>query len=97
MKNRFLAAWARVPARVRKTIVLVVGFTLVALGVALVVLPGPFTLPLLLAGFAVLATEFVWAATVLERSQRAMKKTATVVRRSASGVKNAAGKVRRPR
>lgn len=53
--------WRAAPRAVRKSIVLMLGGTLVVLGILLVVLPGPFTLPLVLAGLALLATEFTWA------------------------------------
>ena len=57
-----------------RAIVAVVGFTLVLLGIALLVLPGPafIVIPL---GLAVLASEFVWARRLLKsvraRLQRA--------------------------
>lgn len=46
--------------RWRKVLALVVGTTLLLVGAALIVLPGPGSL-VILAGLAVLATEFVWA------------------------------------
>ena len=49
----------------RRLAVLVVGSALCALGVLMIVLPGP-GIPLLIVGFAVLSTEFVWAARILE-------------------------------
>ena len=45
---------------------IVVGFTLLAIGVALLVLPGPGWLTIALA-LAILATEFVWARRLQER------------------------------
>lgn len=74
--------WARAPKKVRQLLVLMVGSTLVLLGVLLVVLPGPFTLPLVLAGLAVLSTEFVWAARVLERSRAVAAKSWGAVRKT---------------
>jgi hypothetical protein len=47
----------------------VVGGVLVVGGVVMLVLPGPGLL-VIAAGFAVLGTEYVWAATVLERSKQ---------------------------
>lgn len=44
----------------RRIIVIVIGGTLLLLGLALLVLPGPGVL-VLLGGLGVLATEFVWA------------------------------------
>jgi tellurite resistance protein TerC len=48
----------------RKAAVLVVGGTVLGLGVALIVLPGPAFL-VIPAGLAILATEFVWARRLL--------------------------------
>lgn len=44
----------------RRIIVTILGFTVVLLGLVLLVLPGPGLLVVAL-GFAILATEFVWA------------------------------------
>ncbi len=48
------------PARLRKTGVTVLGWVLVVLGLAALILPGPGLL-LLLAGFVVLSQEYEWA------------------------------------
>ena len=55
------------PKALRKTIALLVGFTLIIAGLLLIVLPGPFTLPLLILGLIILALEFAWAGTLLIR------------------------------
>ena len=60
------ARWLRF---LRKLCVAVIGGTIVALGVALIVLPGPAVL-VIPAGVAVLATEFVWAERLLIRIRR---------------------------
>ncbi len=52
-----------------RMIVLVVGLTIVAAGLAMFVLPGPGIL-VLLAGLALLATEFVWARLLLQRAKK---------------------------
>ena len=52
-----------------RMIVLVVGLSIVALGLVLVVLPGPWTIPLVLLGLAILATEFMWARLLLQRAR----------------------------
>lgn len=49
-----------------RSIVLVVGGTVVAIGVAMLVLPGP-AFVVIPAGLAILATEFVWARRLLLR------------------------------
>jgi tellurite resistance protein TerC len=53
----------------RRLIVAVIGFTVLLIGVALLVLPGPAVL-VIPAGLAILATEFVWARRLLEQVKR---------------------------
>jgi len=67
MRSRFTATWKLLPTAVRKTIVLVIGSTLILTGMLLIVLPGPFTLPLVILGLVVLALEFAWAERTLEK------------------------------
>lgn len=52
--------------QVKRVIVFVVGMTVVLIGIAMIVLPGPglVVIPL---GLLILATEFVWAKRLLER------------------------------
>ncbi len=61
----------------RRLVVGVVGATVTLVGVALIVLPGPAVVVIPL-GLAILATEFVWAKTLLDRIKRG---TSTVLRR----------------
>lgn len=61
-----------VPSALRQVwrlIVLVVGMTVLAVGVAMIVLPGPAVV-VIPAGLAILATEFVWARRLLESVRR---------------------------
>lgn len=53
---------------IRKIVVAVVGFTVLLIGVALIVLPGPafIVIPL---GLAILATEFVWARSLVNKAR----------------------------
>jgi uncharacterized protein (TIGR02611 family) len=61
--------WLSLILRSAKTIaVLVVGLALVGAGVVMLVLPGPGIL-VIIAGLAVLATEFVWAEMVLDTAK----------------------------
>jgi len=55
----------------RRLVILVVGSTVLLIGVALIVLPGPAIL-VIPAGLAILGTEFLWARRLLRR----MKQTA---------------------
>jgi tellurite resistance protein TerC len=53
----------------RRVIVLVVGCTVLLIGLALLVLPGP-AFVVIPVGLAILATEFVWARRLLARVKR---------------------------
>ena len=66
--------------RVYRTAVGVTGGATVALGVALIPLPGPGSL-VALGGLAMLGTEFEGARTVNEKATKVVKKAATVVKR----------------
>lgn len=52
----------------RRLVVLVFGSTILLLGVVMLVTPGPGIVGIL-AGLTILATEFVWARTLLERAK----------------------------
>ena len=67
LKSKFAKAWKLLPPALRKTIVFVIGSTFIVTGLLLIVLPGPFTMPLLILGLVVLALEFAWAETLLIR------------------------------
>ncbi len=58
--------------RARRVVIAVIGATLVAIGVAMLVLPGPGLLVIGL-GLAALSTEFVWARRWLSRVKEAAK------------------------
>jgi hypothetical protein len=66
--------WSQVPAPVRKLIVVVIGFTLIAIGTVLIILPGPFTLPFMIGGLFILAIEFTWAKSLLTKAQESARK-----------------------
>jgi len=61
--------WRSLPGPVRKSVVLTIGLTLFVIGAVLVILPGPFSLPFVIAGLAILSSEFLWAARLMERGQ----------------------------
>jgi len=75
----------------KRVAVSVVGGLLVLAGLAMLVLPGPGILVVVL-GFAVLGTEYAWAAAALERTKRVADKAAKVARGKAG---NAVGSVQR--
>jgi len=56
----------------RKAIVSVIGFTVLLIGLAMTVLPGPAIIVIPL-GLAILATEFVWAQRLLKRAEAMVK------------------------
>jgi tellurite resistance protein TerC len=60
--------------QLRRVIVAVVGFTVLAIGVAMIVLPGP-AIVVIPTGLAILAAEFAWARNLLKRMKEKFKKT----------------------
>lgn len=60
----------------RRIVVLVIGATVMLVGVALLVLPGPATI-VLPAGLAILATEFVWARRLLRKARDGISSVGT--------------------
>lgn len=52
--------------RVRRLVIAVLGFTILLIGVAMIVTPGPSLLVIVL-GLAILATEFIWAQRLLNQ------------------------------
>ncbi len=58
----------------KRVIVGVVGITIVAIGLTLLVLPGP-GLIVIIVGLGILATEFVWAKNLLEKTKHHYHKT----------------------
>ena len=53
-----------------KAIVFVAGLLFILLGVALIALPGPLTIPPILVGLYIWSTEFAWAERLLARARR---------------------------
>jgi uncharacterized protein (TIGR02611 family) len=67
----------------------IAGGLLVLIGIVLLVLPGPGMLVVVL-GFAVLGTEYAWAAAALERTKKTADSAARVAKRGASNAGRAA-------
>ncbi len=82
----------------KRIAVTIVGAALVLAGLAMLALPGPGILVVAL-GFAVLGTEYAWAAAALERTKRTAAQAVTLVRdgasRTARGAHETATGVRR--
>ena len=73
MRTRWLWVknnWKRLPHPIRWVVVATVGGTLVGLGLTGLVLPVIPGIPLLIAGLAMLATEFAWAEVVYARIKK---------------------------
>jgi tellurite resistance protein TerC len=66
--SRLWSAFKAAAAPLRKIIVAVIGGTVLLIGIALIVLPGPafIVIPI---GLAILATEFAWAGRALARAK----------------------------
>ena len=60
------APWRGLPHPLRWLTVAIIGGTFVLVGIALLVLPGP-GIAFIIVGLAILATEFVWAETLLHK------------------------------
>ena len=58
---------------VKRIIVAIIGFTVLIIGMAMILLPGPafIVIPL---GLAILATEFVWAGKLLKRIKNTLRR-----------------------
>ena len=59
----------RTVEQARRIFLVLVGFTLLALGIIMIFTPGPGT-PVILMGLGLLAAEFVWARRIMERIKR---------------------------
>jgi tellurite resistance protein TerC len=71
--SRLWTAFKAVAAPVRKLIVGIIGGTVLLIGVALIVLPGPafIVIPI---GLAILATEFAWARRTVTKAKAMVAK-----------------------
>lgn len=54
--------------KAKQLIIAVIGFTVLAIGIAMIVLPGP-AIVVVPIGLGILATEFVWAKSLLTRAK----------------------------
>ena len=76
----------------KRIIVTVVGFTVLFIGIAMIVLPGPafIVIPL---GLAILAGEFVWAKNLLERVKSKVKSTKDSIYKNKTEVTDEPGSI----
>ena len=61
--------------RAKRLIKIVVGMTVLVIGILMIVLPGPAVVVIPI-GLMILATEFVWSRKLMERFQERLKKIA---------------------
>lgn len=84
MRTRWLWTkknWKRLPHPLRWVIAASVGSTLVIIGLTGLVLPVIPGIPLLIAGFALLASEFTWAEVLLNKTKLRVTKAVNKVRK----------------
>jgi hypothetical protein len=65
----------------QRAAITLVGFALIALGLVLLPLPGPFTIAPVIAGLAVLAREYTWARKALDEAKKRAQQARAKVRR----------------
>ena len=72
--NRVLSSgWIPNLKFLKRIVIAIVGFTVVLIGVAMIILPGPSFIVILL-GLAILGTEFVWAQRLLTKAKAYFEK-----------------------
>jgi uncharacterized protein (TIGR02611 family) len=69
VKERLARRLDSLNPRLRRVLIFVIGMTLLIAGVAMLVLPGPGIIVILVA-LALLATEFAWAEALLQRARQ---------------------------
>lgn len=65
-------------AQAKRVVVIVIGFTILVAGIAMIVLPGP-AIVVIPIGLGILATEFVWARNLLHKIKERLPKRASKV------------------
>lgn len=71
--ERSLKVWKRLPHPIRWVVVATIGVTLLVIGLVFMVLPGP-GIPFIIAGLAILASEFAWAEVLLNKTKHHSKR-----------------------
>ena len=83
--HRYTNSWVSMPTPIRRILAASVGMVTLLVGVALLVLPGPGLVVMLL-GLAILATEFTWAKHSMHRvKHHGNRITRGITRRKKSG------------
>jgi uncharacterized protein (TIGR02611 family) len=81
LRLRQLLRLEEVPPFVRRVIIAVIGGTILLIGIAMIVLPGPAVVVIPL-GLAVLATEFIWARRWLRKARKMFQQAKATVTRT---------------
>jgi hypothetical protein len=81
VSDAFFTRWRKVPQKLRRFVVCLLGGTVILLGLLLIVLPGPFTIPLVAAGAAILSTEYEWAKKILDMGEQKVRSSGLLFRR----------------
>jgi uncharacterized protein (TIGR02611 family) len=81
--NYIKKAWRKLPHPLRWLTAATVGATLIVVGIIFMVLPGP-GIPLVIAGLAILATEFTWAEIWLAKTKHHVNRAVDRVRKKKS-------------
>jgi len=84
MRTRWLWVkhnWKRLPHPIRWIVAASVGGTLVLVGLTGLVLPVIPGIPLMLAGFALLASEFAWAESILNKTKHQVNNAVNKIRK----------------
>ena len=66
--------------KIKRLLIGVIGFTILLVGIVLIVLPGPAFI-VIPAGLAILATEFAWARRLLKKVRQKIKKNSSEAER----------------
>ena len=67
--------------KIKRIIIAVIGFTVLAIGIFMIVLPGPAFI-IIPVGLSILATEFIWAKKLLGKMKSGVKKTKNLFSKS---------------
>ncbi len=67
--------------KIKRIIVSVIGFTVLAIGIIMIIIPGP-AFVIIPIGLSILATEFVWAKKLLEKVKKSVRNTKVLLTKS---------------
>jgi uncharacterized protein (TIGR02611 family) len=65
--------------KMKRLVVAVIGFTILVMGIAMIILPGP-ALVVIPLGLGILATEFVWARRMLDNVRERIRRSVNITK-----------------